>query len=104
MKLESDDEYILDTFANPSAIAVHLQRRVRFAKSSMHGKQGPVWNETVADMGTAVWWSSPNHHQDVCVRYLDGEIHLAKDLRPSSSIGHFSISVSFRAHVHDIIK
>jgi hypothetical protein len=45
-------------------------------------------------MGNAVWWSSTDAHNDESTRHLEGEIKLAKDLRPTSEMGHFSISVS----------
>jgi len=78
----------------PTAIAVHLQRQVRFFSKPSHARPEVAWNESVADMGAAVWWPSPNYSRDPSARYLEGEIKLAKDLRPTSAVGHFSISVS----------
>ena len=45
-------------------------------------------------MASAVWWPSSENRSTSTTRYLEGEIHLAKDLRPTSEMGHFSISVS----------
>jgi len=43
-------------------------------------------------MGKAVWWPSTDTRSDQNTRHLEGEIKLAKDLRPTSEMGHFSIS------------
>jgi hypothetical protein len=53
------------------------------------------WNEFVEKMCTAVWWLSPNLEQDSSSRYLEGEIKLTEKLKPTSAMGHFSISVSY---------
>ena len=45
-------------------------------------------------MASAVWWPSSDSRSTSTTRYLEGEINLAKDLRPTSEMGHFSISVS----------
>ena len=45
-------------------------------------------------MAPAVWWPSSDSRSTSTTRYLEGEISLAKDLRPTSEMGHFSISVS----------
>jgi hypothetical protein len=54
--------------------------------SALHG--------IIRHMATAVW--RPSSEGDVCnetTRCLDGEIHLPKDMAPSSCIIHFSITV-----------
>lgn len=45
-------------------------------------------------MGSAVWWPASDTRSDSTTRHLEGELHLAKDLRPTSEMSHFSISVS----------
>jgi len=47
----------------------------------------------VEDMGKAVWWPSTDARSGADIRHLEGEIKLAKDLRPTSEMAHFSISV-----------
>jgi hypothetical protein len=94
LKIECDDRSYLDLFAAPTAIAVHLERQVKFFSKPTYARQDVAWNESVADMGAAVWWPSPSYRHDPSARYLEGEIKLGKDLRPTSALGHFSISVS----------
>jgi hypothetical protein len=101
LKLESTDESVLDIFAEPTAIVLHLHRRVRyFCKPSELTRPEEIgWNEYVEKMCTAVWWLSPNLEQDSSSRYLEGEIKLAKKLKPTSAMGHFSISVSYSSTI-----
>lgn len=63
----------------------------------MHSRSDVAWHESVEDMGTAVWWPSAGIRSKSNIRHLEGEIKLAKDLRPTTSVGHFSISVSTSA-------
>ena len=71
-----------------------MRRRVRFFNQTCSSKRDVAWNETVEDMTSAVWWPSSDSRSTSTARYLEGEISLAKDLRPTSEMGHFSISVS----------
>lgn len=55
----------------------------------------------VKDVGQAVWWHDSstngvegNAYEDSRVRCLMGEIHLSKDLSPSSGVIPFSVEVS----------
>ena len=45
-------------------------------------------------MGSAVWWPAAEASGNPNIRHLEGEIKLPKDLRPTTCIGHFSVSVS----------
>jgi len=102
LKLECGDAQSLDLFCAPNSIAVSLRRRVRFYNKSSSTRADVAWNETVEDMGRATWW--PSTAQDVRsdsnTRHLEGEIRLAKDLRPTSEMAHFSISVSIFFSCH----
>jgi hypothetical protein len=80
--------------STPSSIVLSLRRRVRFYNQTSSSRQDVAWNETVEDMGIAVWWPSSNDRSTSTIRCLEGEIRLSKDLRPTSEMGHFSISVS----------
>jgi hypothetical protein len=97
LKLESDDKNVLNIFAEPAAIVLHLCRRIRFfCKPSEFTKPEEMgWNESVEEMCAAVWWPSPNLEQDSLSRYLQGEIKLSEKLKPTSAMGPFSISVSY---------
>jgi hypothetical protein len=96
LKLESEDKNVLDILAEPTAIALSLRRCVKyFCRPSELTKPEEIgWNEFVAEMCTAIWWPSPNIEQASSSRYLEGEIKLSDKLKPTSAMGHFSISVS----------
>lgn len=94
MTLEGSESPVLDVLSAPSSIVVCLRRRVRFYNKSSSPRRDVAWNEAVEDMGTAIWWPSSSARSDSLTRHLEGEIRLAKDLRPTSEMGHFSISVS----------
>lgn len=80
--------------SRPSSIAVSLRRRVRFYNQSSYARADVAWNETVEEMCMASWWPSETMQSSTYTRHLEGEIRAPKDLRPSSDMGHFSISYS----------
>ncbi|KAF9563247.1 hypothetical protein CPC08DRAFT_761006 [Agrocybe pediades] len=94
LTLEGREPQVLDMLSSPTSIALSLRRRVRFYNKSASSRRDVAWNETVEDMGMAVWWPSiaVDASSTSTVRHLEGEIRLAKDLRPTSEMGHFSIS------------
>ncbi|KIM40544.1 hypothetical protein M413DRAFT_445987 [Hebeloma cylindrosporum] len=92
LTLESRESRVLDLLSNSNAIVLSLRRRVRFYNKTCSSRQDVAWNESVEDMGRAVWWPSTDARSDADIRHLEGEIKLAKDLRPTSEMGHFSIS------------
>lgn len=95
--IEGREPAVLDVLANPSSISVKLRRRVRFFKAATSTRKEVSWNESVEDVGTAVWWIPSPHEacrSDAYTRHLEGEIPLTKDLRPSCEIAHFSVSYS----------
>lgn len=95
LDIECKDRQALDLLASPKAIVVQLRRRVRFflAAATVGDGQAPGWNDTVEDLETAVWWPGAGNSADPCTRRLEGEIRLSKDLKPTSAIAHFSVSV-----------
>jgi hypothetical protein len=97
LTLEGRESRAMDLLAIPSAISVVLRRRVRFFNKTCISREDVAWNENVKDVITALWWPSTTQEvrSDATTRYLEGEIRLPKDLRPTSEMGHFSISVSF---------
>ncbi|GLB40290.1 hypothetical protein LshimejAT787_0801610 [Lyophyllum shimeji] len=102
LSLQGADESTLDLFSAPSAVAVKLQRRVRFFCKQSHSHSESAWQETVEEVGSASWWPSAGIRSHSGVRHLEGEIKLAKDLRPSTAIGHFSISYQVVLHPFDV--
>ncbi|KAG5220731.1 Pkinase-domain-containing protein [Salix suchowensis] len=93
--MDSLDVQALDLLATSKAIVVNLRRTVRYYNSpSPLNKSDVLWRELSEDVGRAVWWPSVRGRGDDYIRYLEGEIQLAKDLKPSASIAHFSVSYS----------
>jgi len=90
--LEGSESRVLDLLSVPSSIVLSLRRRVRFYNQTSSSRQDVAWNETVEDMASAVWWPSSDNRSTSTTRYLEGEIRLTKDLRPTSEMSHFSIS------------
>jgi hypothetical protein len=90
--LEGEESQVLDLLSAPKSVVLSLRRRVRFYNQTSISREDVAWNETVEDMASAVWWPSSDSRSTSTTRYLEGEINLAKDLRPTSEMGHFSIS------------
>ena len=58
------------------------------------GKRGDA--KEVDEVELAVWWVPPKDApQDVYLKTLEGEIHLAKDLQPTCRFPSFSVEVCF---------
>jgi hypothetical protein len=52
------------------------------------------WCEDIEDVSAAVWWTSrEGRYADHGQRKLDGEIHLLKNLKPTSAMAHFAVDV-----------
>ena len=94
LTVKGSDPTVLDSLCSPSTIVVILRRRVRFYKKTTHARVDVAWNEILEDVGKASWWPSRTMQSDIYTLQFEGEIQLPKDLRPSSDIGHFSISYS----------
>ncbi|KAF4571281.1 hypothetical protein EYR36_008610 [Pleurotus pulmonarius] len=95
LSMDSLDVQALDLLATSKAIVVNLRRTVRYYNSpSPLNKSDVLWRELSEDVGRAVWWPSVRGRGDDYIRYLEGEIQLAKDLKPSASIAHFSVCYS----------
>lgn len=94
LTLEGSDKNSLDAFSMPSSIVVNLRRRVRYYHANSSARQHVAWNDADEDLGTAIWWPSHDGRSDHFTRHMEGEIRLAKDLRPTSAMGHYSLSYS----------
>jgi hypothetical protein len=89
MTLASEDMQTLDLLSTPSAPVVGLKRRIEYLDT--RGKESLDSDRII---GLAVWWTTVATTLSG-VRKLEGEIHLAKDLAPSSAIGYFSVKARF---------
>ncbi|KAF9048581.1 hypothetical protein BJ165DRAFT_1526021 [Panaeolus papilionaceus] len=94
LTMEGNDSQALDLLSSQNSVVVQLRRRVRFYNKASSSRPDVAWNESVEDMGTAIWWPATDAQNNATTRHLEGEIKLEKDLRPTSEMGHFSISYS----------
>jgi hypothetical protein len=92
--LESGDLQALDIFAEPSSLAVRLQRCVRYQGTALVTMQNIDSTQSILEVASAVWWPHPNQFT-AYTRTLEGEIHIPSDLASSSvmTLAQFSISV-----------
>ncbi len=81
----------------PRAIDVRLRRQISMgveiaSRSTGWKHSSSVPYESMAlDVQNATWWPTASGTNN---RLLMGEIHLARDLRPSCRVGPFELSVS----------
>jgi hypothetical protein len=97
LTLSSQDRQALDLLSSPHAINIRLRRRVRYYISASnvasYKQTGSAERKDAIDfVENAVWWPAPGG--DRHSRRLNGEIRLAKDLKPTSSMAHFTIDYS----------
>jgi len=85
LTMNSRDSQALDLLSQGRSIVVVLRRRVRYFS-------GSTTKDLIEDVGRATWWPALDGSGDAFIRYLDGEIPLAKELKPSCDVAHFSIS------------
>ena len=111
ISIHSNVAQALDLLANPKALAVRLMRCVQHPVgagqsmpiASQRGQQrseslnGPM-AENRMEVERAVWWFNPEAEGEtehgLHMRYLEGEIHLEKELQPSCGFPLFKVSVS----------
>ncbi|KAJ6570979.1 hypothetical protein DFH09DRAFT_1153490 [Mycena vulgaris] len=90
LKYVCHDLQALNLLCTPSASNVRLHRHV---KCSLLGGR-TVYTHTPHDLeesGRAVWWPANNAQRRQDSRTFEGEIHLAKNLKPTSVISHFTL-------------
>lgn len=99
--ISSQDSRSLEVLANVNIQNVRLVRCIRYF--TMPGKavelhlqgKNPEFVEEVEEVGHAVWWIPPKDiPQEPCLKRLQGEIHLARELTPSSDFLPLSVEVS----------
>lgn len=94
IRLESDDYQALDLLSTPKAIVVSLKRRIKY-QSDPERFLGSLVKDTIDYSQPAVWWPSSEGIEDNVgrFRFLNGELHLKVDMKPTSGIGDFAIEV-----------
>lgn len=100
LSLESADEQTLDLLSSPKAIVLRLRRRIRCRMNAEKTMESLAWKDAIDDSQLAVCWpstegpdrddsrSSPRHR-----RFVNGELHLRADIKPTSSMAHFRVEV-----------
>ncbi|KAJ7267269.1 hypothetical protein C8J57DRAFT_362650 [Mycena rebaudengoi] len=85
MTIETDDTQAADILSSITSSAVYLQRSVRCD----FGGSANIINAC----GQATWWPSADgaFAPDAPQRHIMGEVHLRKDLQPSSAIKNFRV-------------
>ncbi|KDR78971.1 hypothetical protein GALMADRAFT_244680 [Galerina marginata CBS 339.88] len=97
LRLESDDEQALDLISTPKAVVLRLRRRIKYHWNAEKSFESLAWKDAVDHSQLAVWWPSiegsqangPKH-----VRFLNGELHLRPDIKPTSAMAHFRLMYS----------
>ncbi|KAF8194357.1 hypothetical protein K438DRAFT_1827838 [Mycena galopus ATCC 62051] len=87
------DLQALNLLCTPTAIDVRLYREIKCSALN------PLWGgylqssdlDDIQENGRAVWWPVNDGHRLQDSRKFEGEIHLAKTLKPTSAICHFTL-------------
>ncbi|THU84189.1 hypothetical protein K435DRAFT_783908 [Dendrothele bispora CBS 962.96] len=109
LDLYSSYSQALKLVSEPSSVVVCLRQCVRYFQASGAHKSKVAWEQSFEDVSTASLWVPPatidsNRHgiDDRTTRRLEGEIMIPKNLKPSSSMDHFSISYSVVFRCFDV--
>ncbi|KAF8968090.1 hypothetical protein BDZ97DRAFT_1916317 [Flammula alnicola] len=97
LRLESHDEQALDLLSAPKAIVVRLRRRIKYHFDSERTPGAHHLRDTVDHSDRAVLWPSTEGSEDSSkqLRFLNGELHLTPDTKPSSAMANFRIEYFF---------
>ena len=103
LSIHSANTEALNTLANHNSVRVCLVRRIQYYQdpkqvysrtlNANKDQIQPGVLEQVETIERAVWWAGSSEEPDT--RALEGEIHLNKDLQPSSQFLLFKVSVSY---------
>jgi hypothetical protein len=93
LSIACPDTQALALLSAPKAIVLQLQCQGSYfiAAAMQSDPQDVGWNDIVE--AGAVWWVPAGGSGEAQVRKLEGEIVLPPDLKSSSSISRFSVSV-----------
>ncbi|KAF8905075.1 hypothetical protein CPB84DRAFT_1845157 [Gymnopilus junonius] len=96
LRLESSDQQALDLLSASKAIVLRLRRRIKNNWESEHALDPLSWKDTVEDSQLAVWWPSAEKPDasSIPTRFVNGELHLRSDVKPSSAMANFRIEYS----------
>lgn len=88
------DEQALDLLSLPKAIVARLERRIRYFSNGEKTLESFVWKDGIDLSQPAVWWPSTEDSQNSGrLRFVNGELHLKADFKPTSAMAQFRIEV-----------
>ena len=90
LRLDGEDQQALDLLSSPKAIVARLRRRIKYSHIS---PETLAWRNYTSHSQVAVWWPSAEQSEQRDVRYVNGELHLQADIKPTSAMGSFRIEV-----------
>lgn len=90
LRLEGEDQQALDLLSSPKAIVARLRRHIKYSHRS---PETLAWRNYTSHSQVAVWWPSAEQSEQRDVRYVNGELHLQADIKPTSAMGSFRIQV-----------
>lgn len=99
LRLSGVDFHLLEHLASPEKVDLQLVRYLMFCKDGGRTPNTPRQNiandEEVESIGTTVWWRPPKSDapSEPGTRWLEGEIHLSRDLHPSCNYPRLIIEV-----------
>ncbi|KAH9481702.1 hypothetical protein JR316_0006229 [Psilocybe cubensis] len=95
LRLESMDEQVLDLLSSPKAIVARLERRIRYFSNAENNLESWAGKDGVDISQPAVWWpSAEESHRSGQLRFVNGELHLRADFKPTSAVAQFRIQYS----------
>ncbi|KAJ7667124.1 hypothetical protein B0H17DRAFT_1251884 [Mycena rosella] len=84
------DLQALNLLCTPTTVNLRLHRQVKCRLLSL-GTPYTLTTDAIEESGRAVWWPANTGPPRQDGRRFDGEIHLPKGLKPTSTISHFTL-------------
>jgi len=95
LQLESNDQQALDLLSPPKSIVVRLKRLIQYHFDPDHTPGSGYLKDSIDHYDRAVLWPSLEGSEDPSKRsrFVNGELHIKPDTKPSSAMGDFRIQV-----------
>ncbi|KAG6821317.1 hypothetical protein H0H93_000178 [Arthromyces matolae] len=94
LEIEAAHEQVLDMLSSPNAPVLRLRRRVKCEGGASIRFHGVTQREAIDHSDLAIWWPSPHEPPVMNRRRLSGELQIHSDMKPTTTIAHFSIKYS----------
>ena len=92
MELKSQDLHAVDLLSSPKAIVARLRRRIKYHYAGSQTIDSYAWKDSIDHSQLAVWWPSAEGSESGRT-FVNGELHLRPDVKPTSLMAHFRIEV-----------